>query len=77
MPDQEKKNRIRPGNNQPDAPAVPLLAFTISQAAQALQVSRVSIYRLRQRGLLHFNSSLRSPRIARSELERFLTETAK
>ena len=51
------------------------LAFSITETAQLLGLSRVSVYRLIERGLLKSNGALRHHLIARSEIERFLAET--
>jgi excisionase family DNA binding protein len=61
---------------QSAAPPIERMAYSIDEAAQAIGVSRISIYRLRQRGLLKFSDALRHRRIAKSQLEKFLISTA-
>lgn len=51
------------------------LAFTRTQAAEALGVSPVTIDRLTKRGLLRPSRATRRPLYAISEIERFLRET--
>jgi DNA-binding transcriptional MerR regulator len=51
------------------------LAFTRTQAAEALGVSPVTIDRLTKRGLLRPSRATRRPLYAVSEIERFLRET--
>ena len=51
------------------------LALNSSEAAEALGVSRTTLWRLCQRGLLKPSYALRTPLFALSEIERFLRET--
>ena len=58
------------------APAkIERLAFTSEEAAEALNISLVTLWRLEKRGLLKPSRALRTPRWARAEIERFLEET--
>lgn len=50
----------------------PKLAFNLKELSQELGISKVSIYRLEQRGLLKSLPYLRTKVYARSEVERFL-----
>jgi hypothetical protein len=52
------------------------LAYTRREAAHALSTSPATLDRLVQRGLLRPSRATRRPIFARSELERFLRETA-
>jgi DNA-binding transcriptional MerR regulator len=56
------------------APVEPL-AYTSEEAAQALRISLVTLWRLEKRGLLKPSRALRTPRWSRREIERFLEET--
>jgi excisionase family DNA binding protein len=47
-------------------------AFSITETAKILGVSRISIRRLINRGLLRANRTLRHLRISESEIDRFL-----
>ncbi len=51
------------------------LAYTVPETAEALGVSKMSVYRLMYRGLLKPSLALRKKMIARSEIERFLKTT--
>ncbi len=51
------------------------LAFSLRETAQLLGTSYVSIWRLIRRGLLRPSRALRTPKISREEIERFLRET--
>jgi hypothetical protein len=59
-----------------DTPAkVERLAFTSEEAAEALSISLVTLWRLERRGLLKPSRALRTPRWAKAEIERFLEDT--
>jgi len=62
---------------QTPAPAAQIepLAYTSEEAAQALRISLVTLWRLEKRGLLKPSRALRTPRWSRSEIMRFLEET--
>ena len=51
------------------------LAYSFRETAAILGVSYVSVWRIVKRGLLKPNRALRVPRIAHTEIERFLRET--
>ena len=51
------------------------LAFSVGEVASALGISKPTVYRLLQRGLLKTSKALRHKLVPRSELERFLKET--
>jgi DNA-directed RNA polymerase specialized sigma24 family protein len=51
------------------------LAFTSEEAAAALGISLVTLWRLEKRGLLKPSRALRTPRWSRREIERYLEET--
>ena len=53
----------------------PKLALTRIEAAQALGIKPLTLYRLEKRGLLHPCRATRRPLYAVAELERFLRET--
>lgn len=58
------------------APAkVERLAYTSEEAAEALGISLVTLWRLEKRKLLKPSRALRTPRWSRAEIERFLEET--
>ena len=58
------------------AEAQPLkLAYTRIEAARALGIKPLTLYRLEKRGLLHPSRATRRPLYAVSELERFLRDT--
>lgn len=52
------------------------LAYSLRETAQLLNTSYVSVWRLIKRGLLHPSRALRTPKISRVEIERFLRDTA-
>jgi excisionase family DNA binding protein len=60
-----------------DPPAVPKLAYTVEEAALALAISNISVYRLLKRGLLKSSTAFRHRIIPASELHRFLSDTTK
>ena len=64
-----------PKPEKPELPFRDRLALSSEEAAKAIGVSRVTLWRLCQRGLLKPSYALRSPRFAVSEIERFLRET--
>ena len=51
------------------------LAYTSEEAAEALGISMVTLWRLERRKLLKPSRALRTPRWSRTEIERFLEET--
>ena len=51
------------------------LAYSIADTASILGISKRSVHRLLKRGLLRGSKALRKIIIARSEIEKFLTET--
>jgi len=51
------------------------LAYTSEEAAEALGISLVTLWRLERRKLLKPSRALRTPRWARAEIERYLEET--
>jgi len=51
------------------------LVYTMREAAEALDVSYMTVHRLLKRGLLRGSSALRIKRIPVAELERFLNAT--
>jgi predicted site-specific integrase-resolvase len=55
--------------------AIPRLAYTMREAAQAIGVSYITVHRLLKRGLLKSSSALRTKIIPATELERFLRAT--
>jgi DNA-directed RNA polymerase specialized sigma24 family protein len=57
------------------ATKVERLAYTSEEAAAALDISLVTLWRLERRGLLKPSRALRTPRWARAEIERYLEET--
>ena len=57
------------------SPTPSRLAYSVSETAELLGVSRVSVYRLIERGLLRASGALRHRLIAQSEIERFLADT--
>ena len=56
---------------------LPRLAYTVEETAKILGISRKSVYRLLNRGLLRSSGSLRSKVIPKTEIERFLKATLK
>jgi hypothetical protein len=68
--------QVKPGN-EPDAPAVPKLAYTPKETAAALGIAPISVYRLLKRGMLKSSSALRHKLIPVAEIQRFLTDTTR
>ena len=62
--------------NDSAKPAIPKLAFSMREAAESIGVSYITVHRLIKRGLLKSSNALRTKVIARTEIERFLRETA-
>jgi len=61
------------GNNPPDArPSVQNRLLTIAEAAEALSISRSSVYRLFDSGQLGWVQIGSSRRVAPAEIERFI-----
>ena len=52
------------------------LAYSMAETAAVLGISYISVHRLLKRGLLKSSSVLRTKLIAKSEIERFLKESA-
>jgi hypothetical protein len=77
---------IRTQNPTPPTPAsslppltpssLPRLAFTMRETAVILGLSYITVHRLIQRGLLKCSGAIRHKIIPRTEIERFLRETA-
>jgi hypothetical protein len=66
-----------PDNRQPEQkPAVPKLAFSMREAAESIGVSYITMHRMLARGLIKSSNALRTKIIARTEIERFLKESA-
>jgi DNA-binding transcriptional MerR regulator len=65
------------GMDQSSSPnnGIPKLALTRVEAAQALGIKPLTLYRLEKRGLLHPSRATRRPLYAVAELERFLRDT--
>ena len=59
---------------QPSAPTE-RLAYNTEEAARALGISTVTLWRLSKRGLIKPSRALRTPRWSRTEMERFLEAT--
>lgn len=57
------------------ATKVERLAYTSEEAAEALGISLVTLWRLERRELLKPSRALRTPRWSRTEIERFLEAT--
>jgi len=57
------------------ATKVERLAYTSEEAAEALGISLVTLWRLERRKLLKPSRALRTPRWSRTEIERFLEAT--
>jgi hypothetical protein len=57
------------------APTIPKLAYSPKEAATALGVAPISVYRLLKRGALKSSSALRHKMIPVTELQRFLADT--
>jgi excisionase family DNA binding protein len=53
------------------------MAFSVKEAADILSVSKITIYRLLERGLLRSSGALRRKIIPKVEVERFLKETTR
>jgi hypothetical protein len=62
---------------KPEQDHLPRLAYSASEAAAALGVSTKSLYRLRDRGLIHASKALRHLRFTAEELRRFLNDTTR
>lgn len=58
-----------------DGPVQTRLAYSLKETAGLLGTSYISVWRLIRRGLLHPSRALRTPKISREEIERFLRET--
>jgi DNA-binding transcriptional MerR regulator len=63
--------------NAPVARSVPKMAYTLSETAQALNLSTVTVRRLHRRKLLRNVKAVRHLRFTVREIERFLVETSK
>jgi predicted site-specific integrase-resolvase len=68
-------NEIAP--NQNDRASLPRLAYSLTEVAQILGVSYITVFRLVKRGLLKSSTALRTHIISHKEIERFLVDTAK
>ena len=79
---QAAQRALSPPPTTPPTPPAPMepfrdrLALNTAETAKALGISRVTVYRLRRRGLLRPSLSLRTPLFAVSEIERFLRSSA-
>jgi excisionase family DNA binding protein len=56
---------------------LPRLAYSLDETAQILGVSKITVYRLLERGLLKSSTAMRHKLIPVTEIERFLQETTK
>ena len=63
-------------DNNYSTPATPRFVFTAAEAAQALGVSKKTIYRLCARGLLQRTGGIRHVRIPSKSLQDFCSNTA-
>ena len=72
MADPAPPRETPPPSPQPEKPLPPKLAFTLKELSAELGISKISIYRLEQRGLLKSLPYLRTKVYARREVERFL-----
>ncbi len=61
--------------SQTQTTAVPRLALSMAESAEALGVSYQTVYRLLKRGLIRSSSALRHKLIPVTEIERFLRDT--
>jgi hypothetical protein len=59
-------------STKPEIEKINRLAYTTREAAAALGIDRVTLWRLTQRGLIRANRATRRPLYAISEIERFL-----
>jgi hypothetical protein len=64
------------GTEQKPGAPVEKLAFNLRELCASLGVSRVTVYRLEQRGLLKAIPGIRHKLYAKREVERFLTGKA-
>jgi hypothetical protein len=62
--------------SNPPKPPLPTKVFTVKETACILKISKISVYRLIQRGLLKASKALRKKMIPEFEIERFLRETS-
>jgi excisionase family DNA binding protein len=53
------------------------MCYSVKQTAELLGVSKITVYRLLERGLLRSSSAIRTKVIPKSEIERFLKETTR
>lgn len=53
------------------------MCYSVKQTAELLGVSKITVYRLLQRGLLRSSSAVRTKVIPKSEIERFLKGTTR
>ena len=60
---------------QTDKVGVPKLAYSMTETAEALGVSYITVHRLLKRGKLRASSAIRTKVIPAKELDRFLSES--
>lgn len=68
-------NAMTTQNKVETTPAIPKLAYTMQETADALGVSYLTVHRLIKRGLIRSSSALRHKVIPVTEIQRFLKET--
>jgi excisionase family DNA binding protein len=64
-----------PTQDKVETPAVPKLAYTMQETADALGVSYLTVHRLLKRGMIRSSSALRHKVIPVTEIQRFLKDT--
>ena len=64
------------GGSPTGVPALPRLAYSLAETADALGLSRATIGRLIKRGLLRSSGQIRHKLIAATEIQSFLERTA-
>ena len=63
-------------NDAEPKPYIEKKGFKRAEAAIYLGISKITIYRLTKRGLLHPSRALRHPIYSKDDLDRFLRETS-